>query len=68
VWHVVVRSQAFSAEFRCAGRLVAFHSASSRLPLSGAACNSSFDATATSPSLTVAEAPRHNLIPSLQMM
>ena len=46
----------------------AFHSASSRLPLSGAACNSAFDATAISPSLTVAGASRHSVIPSLPMM
>src|SRR6516164_11546370 len=44
-----------------------FHSASSRLPPSGAACNSSFDATAISPSLKVAGASRHSAIPSLQM-
>ena len=37
----------------------AFHSASNRLALSGAACSSSFDATAISPLLTVAGAVRH---------
>jgi hypothetical protein len=45
----------------------AFHSANSCLPLSGAACNSS-DATAISPSLTVADASRQSVIPSLPMM
>ena len=39
-----------------------------RLALSGAACSSSFDATAISPSLTVAGALRHSVIPSLPMM
>jgi len=37
-------------------------------PLSGAACNSAFDATAISPSLTVAGASRHSVIPSSPMM
>ena len=36
-----------------------------RLALSGAACSSSFEATAISPSLTVAGALRHSVIPSL---
>src|SRR6266404_3756763 len=38
------------------------------LAMSGAACNSSFDATAISPSLTVAGALRHSVIPSLPIM
>ena len=42
--------------------------ASNRLALSGAACNSSFEATAISPSLSVAGALRHSVIPSLPMM
>src|SRR5262245_13308357 len=46
----------------------AFHNAKSRLPVSGAACNSSFEATAISPSFTVAGASRHSVIPSLPMM
>src|SRR5436190_1657186 len=36
-------------------------------PLGGAACSSSFDPTAISPSLTVAGALRHTMIPSLPM-
>ena len=43
----------------------AFHNVSSRLPLSGAACNSSFDVTAISPSVIVANGSRHSVIPSL---
>ena len=46
----------------------AFHSASSRLPLSGAACNSAFDATTISPSLTTAGGSPHSVIPSLPIM
>jgi hypothetical protein len=46
----------------------AFHNANSRLPLSAAACSSWFDATAISPSLTVAGSSRHSVIPSLPMM
>jgi len=42
--------------------------ASSRLPLSDAVCNSSFDATAISPSFTGAGAPRHSVIPLLPMI
>jgi hypothetical protein len=46
----------------------AFHSASNRLALSGAACSSSFDATEILPSLTVVGALRHSVIPSLPMI
>src|ERR1700738_1073201 len=46
----------------------AFHSASSRLPLSRAACNSALEATAISPSLTAAGGSRHRGVPSLPMM
>jgi hypothetical protein len=45
----------------------AFHNASSRFPVSGAACNSSFDTTAISPSFAVAGASQHSVIPSLPM-
>ena len=38
------------------------------LALSGATCSSSFDATAISPSLSVAGARRHSVIPSLPMI
>jgi hypothetical protein len=43
------------------------HSASSRLPLSRAACNSSFEATAISPSLSAVGGSRHSVIPLLPM-
>src|SRR5215471_13171358 len=46
----------------------AFHNASSRLPLSGAACSSSFDVTTISPSLTLAGVLRQSTMPSLPMM
>ena len=53
-------------EFSTSGR--ASHNASSRLPLSGAACNSPFEATAISPSFSVAGASPYSVIPSLPMM
>src|ERR1700719_2929016 len=46
----------------------AFHSARSRLPLSAAACSSSFEATTISPSSTVAGGSRQRVIPSLPMI
>src|SRR6202035_5244609 len=46
----------------------AFHSASKRLALSGAARSSSFDATALSPSLTAAGAVWHSVIPLFPMI
>jgi hypothetical protein len=46
----------------------AFHRASSCLPLSRAACSSSFEATTISPSFTAAGGSRQRVIPSLPMM
>ena len=46
----------------------AFHNPKSRLPLKGAACDSSCEATAISPSLAVAGASRHSVIPSLPII
>jgi alpha-D-ribose 1-methylphosphonate 5-triphosphate synthase subunit PhnL len=61
----ILRSPTFF-RFSTLGR--AFHNANSRLPLSGAACSSSFEVTAISPSVTVAGASRDSVIPSLPMM
>src|SRR6516164_4123786 len=65
-WSISASRSPTFRRFSTPGR--AFHNANSRLPLSRAACNSSFDATAVSPSLTAAGASRHSVIPSLPMM
>ena len=64
-WFAICRVGAFAGGL-ASGR--AFHSATNRLALSGAARSSSFDATTISPSLTVAGAVRHSVIPSLPMI
>jgi hypothetical protein len=51
-----------------AGVIMHLQGASSRLPLSGATFSSAFEATANSPSFTVAGASRHSMIPSLPIM